>query len=106
MLDANETRHHLLFGEADWKRCYSASTPDVADSDWQPLAEYSATAVEWVNEGQVVRLRALPFSFTAPVLDNLPNLEQQRRGAAADQFGTLGKPSGASIPAAANASRY
>lgn len=87
MLDANETRHQLLYGEADWKRCYSASSPDVADSGWLPLADYSGTAVEWVAAGQVVRLRALPFSFTAPVLDTLPNFEQQRRGAAADQFG-------------------
>ena len=87
MLDANETRHHLLYGETDWKRCHSAATPDAAEAAWLPLAEYSATAVEWVAEGQIARLRALPFSFTAPVLDNLPNLEQQRRGAAADQFG-------------------
>jgi len=86
MLDANETRHHLLYGEADWKRCDSAGLPEMPDSAWLPLSENSATAVEWVAEGQVVRLRALPFSFTAPVLDNLPKLEQ-RHGAAADQFG-------------------
>lgn len=87
MLDANETRHHLLFGEADWKRCHSASSPEVPDSGWKPLAAYSGTALEWYAEGQVVRLRALPFSFPTPTLDDLPNIEQQRRGAAADQFG-------------------
>jgi phage tail-like protein len=88
MLDANETRHHLLFGEADWKRCQSAASLEAADSDcWIPLAANSGSAVEWYAEGQAVRLRALPFSFPKPALDDLPDMERQRRSAAADQFG-------------------
>lgn len=87
MLDANGTRHHLILGAADWKQCHCAFRSDLSDADWTPLAGHSASAVEWYADGQVARLRALPFSFPTPKLDDLPDIERQRRGAAADQFG-------------------
>ena len=87
MLDANQTRHHLLLGEADWKHCHCAYSQDTPESNWIPLTAYSGSAVEWYADGQVVRLRALPFSFPAPAQDDQPDFEHQRRGAAADQFG-------------------
>ncbi len=87
MLDANGTRHHLLLGEADWKRCRCAFTHDAPDADTVPLAEYSGTVVEWYADAQVARLRALPFSYPTAKLDDLPDIEHQRHGAAADQFG-------------------
>ena len=87
MLDANQTRHHLLLGAPDWKRCLSAATKALPDSDWAPVAAYSGSAVEWYDKGQVMRLRSLPFNFPKPTLDVMPDIEQQRRGAAADQFG-------------------
>ena len=87
MLDANSTRHHLLLGAADWKQCHCAADAEQEEANWSPMAEHSGSAVEWYAQGQVARLRALPFNFPTAASDDLPDFDQQRRGAAADQFG-------------------
>jgi phage tail-like protein len=71
-MDANQTRFHLLLGEADWSRCTELQ-PDPFRTEWDK-ARYE------------VRLADKLFRFVASKFDLPPRIER-RRGAARDRYG-------------------
>ena len=71
-MDANQTRFHLLLGEADWSRCTELQ-PDPFRTEWDK-ARYE------------VRLAGKLFRFVASKFDLPPRIER-RRGAARDRYG-------------------
>ena len=71
-MDANQTRFHLLLGEADWSRCTELQ-PDPFRTEWDK-ARYE------------VRLTDKLFRFVASKFDLPPRIER-RRGAARDRYG-------------------
>lgn len=67
-MDANNTRYHLLLGEADWARCQASA------------------GMEWDDAGGALRLQARIFRFPAALGDVRPKVAD-RRGAARDRHG-------------------
>src|SRR5688572_15685792 len=85
-MDANQTRFHLLLGEANWKSCTTL--------EGGPLFEGEELKVDWDKKRHEVTLRALAFVFPPARGDRPPNPGSRsqpgdRRGAAFDAFGNV-----------------
>ncbi|HYJ03867.1 MAG TPA: phage tail protein [Chthoniobacterales bacterium] len=75
-MDANQTRLHLLLGQADWARCLlSGNGSKEIFSGNSPVA--------WAKERQELTLRPKPFYFPSAARNDVPE-QSDRRGAAAD----------------------
>src|SRR5438477_12722420 len=84
-MDANQTRFHLLLGEADWTRCTGVGGVPVFDQDQSPAV--------WDAKQKAVTLRPKLVQYIAtkgdvkPQIGSPEGLDSDRRGAARDQFG-------------------
>jgi len=75
-MDANQTRFHLLLGEADWATCVlSENGGNEIFSENSPLA--------WAAKRHELTLQPKPFYFPRAKRDDVPE-QDERRGAAAD----------------------
>jgi hypothetical protein len=68
-MDANQTRFHLLLGQADWASC-------------------TAEAVSWDDVRHELTLQQIVFQFQPPPMDHFPAVAD-RRGAARDRYGNF-----------------
>jgi len=75
-MDANQTRFHLLLGEADWATCVLSE-----NGTKETFSENSPVA--WAAERHELTLRPEPFYFPRAKRDDAPE-QDERRGAAAD----------------------
>jgi phage tail-like protein len=75
-MDANQTRLHLLLGEADWASCL------LSGNGGKGIFSADST-VAWAKERQEITLRPKPFYFPSAARNDVPE-QSDRRGAAAD----------------------
>ena len=98
-MDANNTRYHLLLGQADWFTCKTdllpvALPPDpvppapvvVMGEQWRVPAARQRLAVDWEDRRAQLTLKPLPFPFPTAPGDRAPQIDN-RRGAARDRYG-------------------
>ena len=84
-MDANGTRHHLLFDYEDWASCLDLDGRPLGEA-WQSSPYVNHTHLYWDVENHQLTLEPLLFQYMASPQDTAPQLED-RRGAQHDRYG-------------------
>ena len=85
-MDVNNTKYHLLYGQDDWGNCFPAGSNQPLSTSWAD-SEHQLSALEWVEEMSVLRLRREPLLFRRAKPRDPPLEMKDRRGAGRDRYG-------------------